>query len=656
MAQDDIFEPRLGKIRSQPIKAPKSFRSRALRSAGRAGGLKMSGGNPSPAASKRGRGSGVARVVTSGSRRGAGRRRVVIKARYVKLAGNGRDAAAAHLKYIQRDGVTREGTPGQMYGADADRADGDAFTARSFEDERQFRFIVAPEDGDQYPDLKPYTRRLMAQMEEDLGTRLDWVAVDHYNTGHPHTHIVVRGVTDAGQDLVISREYLSQGFRARAEALVELDLGPASDQEIATRLNREVGQERLTSIDRQFLREADADCQVLSAHRDPEMQAMRAGRLQKLGDLGLAQEVEPGRWQLRADLEKTLRGLGERGDIIKMMHHELKARNMDHAVADSRIHDADPALSSGQRPVVGRVLKRGILSDGNDRQYVMLEGVDGRVHMIDIGPQDRTASLPEQSVVRITFKVPSIRNADRNIAEVAAANGGYYDIEAHLAHDPSARQAFAETHARRLEAIRRSTGAVTREPDGRFKIGSAYLEQAMEHERRQVQLSPVQVDVLATQTLDQQTRRQGLTWLDDELAAGTSPMSGTGFGEEVRSALNARRQWLAQEELLDGSGNPKAGFKATLHRRELLSVADEVARSTGLTYREAQIGERVEGTLRRSVTLGVGKYAVVERARDFTLVPWRPALDNHIGKAVSGIMRNEGINWTIGRPKGLGVE
>ena len=51
-------------------------------------------------------------------------------------------------------------------------------------DRHQFRFIVAAEDGAEYQDLKPMIRRLMAQAEKDLGTKLDWVAVNHFNTGH----------------------------------------------------------------------------------------------------------------------------------------------------------------------------------------------------------------------------------------------------------------------------------------------------------------------------------------------------------------------------------------------------------------------------------------------------------------------------------------
>src|SRR3546814_11658330 len=72
---------------------------------------------------------------------------------------------------------------GSLYGREADRVDGKPFLERSAGDRHQFRFIVAPEDGAQYDDLTPVVRRLMVQAEKDLGTRLDWVAVDHFNTG-----------------------------------------------------------------------------------------------------------------------------------------------------------------------------------------------------------------------------------------------------------------------------------------------------------------------------------------------------------------------------------------------------------------------------------------------------------------------------------------
>src|SRR3546814_10667595 len=134
-------------------------------------------------------------------------------------------------------------------------------------DLHQFRFIVSAEDGMEYDDLKPRARRLMQRVEDDLGTKLDWVAVDHYNTGHPHTHIIVRGKDERGVDLVIARDYISHGLRERASELVDLDLGPRTDYAIEQRLRAEVEQERLTSIDRAMLREADKDILVSSNAR-----------------------------------------------------------------------------------------------------------------------------------------------------------------------------------------------------------------------------------------------------------------------------------------------------------------------------------------------------------------------------------------------------
>ena len=188
-------------------------------------------------------------------------------------------AAAAHLRYLQRDGTTREGERGSLYGRDDDRLDSKSFLERSAGDRHQFRFIVAPEDGAQYHDLKPVVRRLMEQAEKDLGTKLDWVAVDHFNTGHPHSHVIVRGKDETGKDLVIARDYMTQGLRTRATEIVSLDLGPRTSQEIAASVAREVEQERFTSIDGTLMREANEEGVIIVTKADPGQHASLIGRL-----------------------------------------------------------------------------------------------------------------------------------------------------------------------------------------------------------------------------------------------------------------------------------------------------------------------------------------------------------------------------------------
>src|SRR5258708_14470626 len=143
-----------------------------------------------------------------------------------------------------------------MFDAERDDTDHRAFAERCESDRHHFRFIVSPDDATELSDLKTFTRDLMAQAQRDLGTRLDWVAVDHWNTEHPHVHVIIRGRTDDGQDLVIDRDYIKQGMRDRAQDLITQELGPRTDQEIRRTLERQIDSERWTNLDRQLSRDA----------------------------------------------------------------------------------------------------------------------------------------------------------------------------------------------------------------------------------------------------------------------------------------------------------------------------------------------------------------------------------------------------------------
>jgi len=652
---DHDFQPRLGLMRSASGRRGKRFLNRVLAATVLANGGPISFRTRKTRfdGSRIGRGAGVGRVLASRDQFAAWRqRRVIIKSRIVKLAGKGMAGARAHLRYIQRDGVTREGQPGQLYGADQDRIEGKRFLDRAEGDRHQFRFIVSAEDGDQYDDLKPLIRRLMAQMEQDLDTRLDWVAVDHHNTGHPHSHIIVRGKDDRGKDLIIAREYLTRGMRERAAEIVSLHLGPKTDAEVQGQLRREVEQERFTSLDRRLLRDQSPEHLVTGADHNPFQQALRMGRLRKLERLGLAAEIRSGQWQLADDLETTLRRMGERGDIIKTMHREMAAQDLARAPADLIIHDPG---ADGARPIVGRVVARGLSDEVNDRHYLIIDATDGRTHYVDIGKGEASEPTPVGSVLRVEPRPLEARPIDRRILEIAAANGGRYSIDIHLRHDPAASEAFADSHVRRLEAMRRLTKAVTREPDGTWIIAPNHLEQVAEYERARARFNPVNVRMLSTLPLEQQVVADGATWLDRELV-NTNPemVRDAGFGRDIRDAQARRRQWLIAEGLAweeQGATFYRADMLATLRRRELLRVAGQLSDELGLGYVEMRPGQPVEGVLRRIVPLAGDKVALIERSRDFTLVPWRPVLDRHVGQPVSGIMRAEGISWTIGRQR-----
>jgi type IV secretory pathway VirD2 relaxase len=646
---DDEFEPRLGRM-GRGKDAP--YLNRVVKAARRAGMKTDKHGRFD--GSRIGRGAGVARVLRSRDRLAAYRsRRVIVKIRPVTLRGKGIGGARAHLRYIQRDGVTREGQPGELYSADRDSADGKAFLERSAGDRHQFRIIVSAEDGSQYQDLKPFVRRLMTQMEQDLGTKLDWVAVDHFNTGHPHTHIIVRGVNDRGNDLVIAPEYISHGARQRAIDMVNLDLGPRTDLEIEERLRSDVNEERLTMIDRRLIRDMGTARLVSASDQDPFQQSLRVGRLQKLGRMGLASRIGGDTWQLEPDLASTLRRISERSDIIRTMQRELTARNVERAAADRVIYD--PA-AEGATPIIGRVIMRGIADEYNDRHYLLIDGIDGRTHYAEIGKGEMVDPIPDNAIVQIAPRSGGVRPIDRTITEVAAANGGRYTSDAHLKHDPTASQRFAETHVRRLEAMRKITRSVVREPDGSWIITPDHLDKVERYEARQLRDRPVLVDTLSAVPIDKLPTTEAATWLDRELVAESrTPVRDAGFGSEVRRARTERRQWLVAEQLAedqDGKIVYHRNMLALLQRRELLRVAGQLSNELGMPFDEARLHEPIDGRLVRAVEMTSGRHALIERSRDFTLVPWRPVLDRHIDKQVSGIMRKGGINWTLGRQRG----
>lgn len=657
VTHDHNFKPRLGRIGNRGVRSP--FLRDVAQAVGRAGGRQHALARRSSQLGRIGRGAGVGRVLGARDRYTAFRqRRVIVKTRLIKLAGRGIAPARAHLRYLQRDGVTREGLPGDLYDAAHDRADGDAFLGRCDGDRHQFRFIVAAEDAVEYADLKDFTRRLMQQMEQDLESKLEWVAVDHYNTGHPHTHIVLRGKDDHARDLIIAREYLSHGMRERAAEIVSLDLGPRNDRDIEARLRAEVEQERFTSLDRGLLKEADEQGLLRSGTTagDTFRQTLRAGRLQKLRHLGLAQEVGRGQWKLASDLEPVLRRLSERGDIIKTLHHELARQGLARSAASYIIDE--PAEDNARR-VVGRVVARGLSDELDDRRYVIVDGVDGRTHYVDIGQAGEAEPIPVGGIVAIEPKRVEPRAVDRTVAEIAAAHEGRYSVDLHFHHDPTAREAFTEAHVRRLEAMRRAGVGVTREKDGAWIIAPDHLERAAAFERSQARRVPVVMETLSTVLLERQGVAEGATWLDRELLADAPMITrDAGFGREVREALARRRQWLIEQELARAEQDRvfyRANLLDLLRRRELTRVGAQLSSELGLPYVETQSGGRIEGTYRRRLDLASGRFALIDKGREFTLVPWRPVLERHVGKHVSAVARDESISWTIGRRRGPSV-
>lgn len=339
--------------------------------------------------------------------------------------------------------------------------------------------------------------------------------------------------------------------------------------------------------------------------------------------------------------------MGERGDIIRLMQRELSARRLDRAGVEHVV------ATELREPVVGRLIQRGFSDEHRDRHYMMVDGIDGRVHYVDIGRGDATPSVPENATVRIEPTKATASQRDRTVDAVARANGGCYSVDLHLRHDPNASEAFATSHVRRLEAMRMAGVGPERLADGSWAIPEDHLVRAEAYAQRAQRDRPVGLSVLSQAPVADLALKEAPSWLDRELAKGAGrPIRDIGFGREVRTALAARRQWLIEQHLADGDGQVfrlRKGALESLRQRELDAIGSELSGELGKRFTPAQIGERVEGIIARRVDLESGPRALVERSRDFTLVPWRDVLERNLGKAASGIMRSDGINWQFGR-------
>jgi type IV secretory pathway VirD2 relaxase len=443
MTDDTEFRIRPGRIRSSGAQRARPFIAQALAAAKKAGaGVSRSGRIVAGNRSRFGRGQRASiqanRFITARSR-GA-----VIKARVVRQSARSAPLAT-HLSYLRREGVTRDGEKARLFGPGGNDADPKAFAERCEGDRHHFRFIVSPDDAAEMADLKSFTRDLVDQMEKDLETRLDWVAVDHWNTEHPHVHLIVRGVRDDEQDLVISRDYIKDGMRDRARDLITQELGPRTDLDIRRTLDRQVDAERWTQLDRQLVRDA-RDTGVIDLAPRPSEQpdlyhAQKVGRLRKLESLGLSEQIGPGQWVIDGNAEAILRGLGERGDIIKRMHRALTERGIKRGSASYVL-----AAECLDTPIVGRLIDRGLEDELKGSAYAVVDGVDGRTHHIKLSDLDAAGDSAPGSIVELRRfddakgerHIALAIRSDLDIARQITASGATWLDRQNIAREPVA--------------------------------------------------------------------------------------------------------------------------------------------------------------------------------------------------------------------------
>ena len=349
--------------------------------------------------------------------------RCAVQLRYTKGGSVGKWFSKG--AYIARESATK----GQGSGFDAKSADVPvAKTVASWrrsKDQLLFRLILSPEFGERL-DLQEFARSLMARMEVDLKTKLQWVAVSHYNTDNPHVHVLLRGKRDNGKQLRIPREYVKEDARHAAEEIITFRLGHRSKDDIWAAQKREVTQSRYTGLDRRLKkREAESpDGQIVVDHKAQGLSEMQSStefhllcRLRQLQQMGLATETG-GSWTLNPEMEQSLRAVQKSIDRIKTMEaHGVMASDSNmpfRVLKPDEIEDIE-----------GRILVHGE-DEHSGNNFALIETVQGEIlrvpHVRELANARQRGQLDPGRYMKIQktdqgFKVEDFGDSDQLLAD-----------------------------------------------------------------------------------------------------------------------------------------------------------------------------------------------------------------------------------------------
>ena len=311
---------------------------------------------------------------STGARRFPHRQRCAVRITYSKNTVRGQ--SRAHGRYLERESAAHGDTGFNAHRSDV-QVSHQLQAWQASKDPLLWKFIISPEFGER-ADLQRLTRELMLRVSEDLGGSLEWVAVVHRNTEHPHVHVALRGLAADGQALRLSRDYVKRGVREIAEDLCTRQMGFRTALDAAEAERREIPENRFTSLDRAILRNAAAVENGFSFTQSADTGRAQNhhvwARLIALSRMGLARRAQDGSWLLRSDMEPVLRAMQRAGDRQKMLFAQ------GDLVSDKRL-PVEAVDWQQTAAVEGRVLVHGE-EEHSGKNYLLLESTAAKVYYI----------------------------------------------------------------------------------------------------------------------------------------------------------------------------------------------------------------------------------------------------------------------------------
>ena len=562
-------------------------------------------------------------------------------------AGGGASALRDHVRYISRAGAGKDKETAILFDAQEEGLGRKDFVTLCENDRHHFRLIISPENGREIKDFQLYVRDVMALIEKDLNTGLQWIAAVHHDTDDPHAHVILRGITDRGTDLVIGQDYIKEGIRKRAQEVATTLLGERSLEEIQKGQEKEVEALRVTSLDRFIEKQADAARTVDVRKRQSFGQSLFyeslvKGRLKFLAKAGLASENPPGIFQIKEDYQDALHEIATKNDIVKRLYNRVET-GLDGLTLYS--------MKAGQGPTIaGRVVAKGFYDEITDRKFVVVREIAGGLHYVPMGGYKRYDELEEGSLVRVRPGEPATGKADYNINNLARRHGGIYDATQHLAHieremkyiAENDRSNYIEAHIVRLGTLEKN-GVVEELGEGRYRVSVDILERGAQitkeiNIREKKRFYPI-LDILSPSPPEKLIEAAKKTWLDKEIyKQSIGKSSSLTYDEAISAAIEQRKNWLIKHDLAliqsNGSFAMRSRALSQLDKLEVYSTGRQLAQRLGVEFKDKQVSINSVMRFEGDITLETGIWAAVTTELSLFLAPLQTKPSIAVGEKV----------------------
>lgn len=553
-------------------------------------------------------------------------------------SARGRDSLRRHVSYLARTNAALVPGRPQFYGAKQSDLDPRQAVASWATDRHHFRIVIAPERAADIADVSAFTREVMRRVEGDLDTRIEWIGVNHFDTGHPHAHVLLRGRADDGTDLVIARNYISHGIRARAEDVATELLGQRSIDHARAANRASVTAERWTQLDRVLERFGTATetgwrvtpTTLKLSRYGPIEPGMLVERLRFLSAHGLAQEVtrrprgarrQPAVWEVPRDAKTRLQQLSVRNDVIKQLYAAVGRENA--ATIVPRIVRWAPKVDGIKTPLLSGVLvAKGAVDELGDARFLLVRTLKGQHAYVRVWPSQEYDLATPGGIVELGRRVGRQARSAEAILRVAAGDEkSLYSLARHrrvIEREQPGRD-VASTERRLRKFSRRIEQFAQRRDSGVTKTANAYHVDGPRL-RAFVERGAGWPDIglVSVMPLSSQARAMAFTWLDRQIMAfsagqRTSPLTRDPL---AAAALRERLLWIVDQGWATtgdrGLMTFNPGAPQAMRARELAEFEKGGKHTDGRGVQVVRAGQTVVGRYRGLAPLHAGLFALIE--------------------------------------------